>query len=140
MVSGIVALILLLLAVIAIVVLTGKYRINAFLVLIGVSFVFGLLIGLPALDVVVGIKNGFGGTLTSIGIVIVAGTILGTILEKTGAALSMTRAILNMVGKSHAPLAMNIAGYIVSIPVFCDSGYVILNPLNKALARNPGFR
>jgi len=139
MVSGIVALILLLLAVIAIVVLTGKYRINAFLVLIGVSFVFGLLIGLPALDVVVGIKNGFGGTLTSIGIVIVAGTILGTILEKTGAALSMTRAILNMVGKSHAPLAMNIAGYIVSIPVFCDSGYVILNPLNKALAKESGI-
>lgn len=139
MVSGIVALILLLLAVIAIVVLTGKYRINAFLVLIGVSFVFGLLIGLPALDVVVGIKNGFGGTLTSIGIVIVAGTILGTILEKTGAALSMTRAILNMVGKSHAPLAMNIAGYIVSIPVFCDSGYVILNPLNKALAKEYGI-
>jgi len=139
MVSGIVALILLLLAVIAIVVLTGKYRINAFLVLIGVSFVFGLLIGLPALDVVVGIKNGFGGTLTSIGIVIVAGTILGTILEKTGAALSMTRAILNMLGKSHAPLAMNIAGYIVSIPVFCDSGYVILNPLNKALAKESGI-
>ena len=139
MVSGIVALILLLLAVIAIVVLTEKYRINAFLVLIGVSFVFGLLIGLPALDVVVGIKNGFGGTLTSIGIVIVAGTILGTILEKTGAALSMTRAILNMVGKSHAPLAMNIAGYIVSIPVFCDSGYVILNPLNKALAKESGI-
>jgi len=104
-----------------------------------VSFVFGLLIGLPALDVVVGIKNGFGGTLTSIGIVIVAGTILGTILEKTGAALSMTRAILNMVGKSHAPLAMNIAGYIVSIPVFCDSGYVILNPLNKALAKESGI-
>ena len=86
-----------------------------------------------------GIKNGFGGTLTSIGIVIVAGTILGTILEKTGAALSMTRAILNMVGKSHAPLAMNIAGYIVSIPVFCDSGYVILNPLNKALAKESGI-
>jgi len=139
MVSGVVALFLLLLAVIAIVVLTGKYKINAFLVLIGVSFVFGLLIGLPALDVVAGIKNGFGGTLTSIGIVIVAGTIMGTILEKTGAALSMTKAILKVVGKSRAPLAMNIAGYIVSIPVFCDSGYVILNPLNKALAKESGI-
>ncbi len=139
MVSGVVALLLLLLAVIAIVVLTGKYKINAFLVLIGVSFVFGLLIGLPALDVVAGIKNGFGGTLTSIGIVIVAGTIMGTILEKTGAALSMTKAILKVVGKSRAPLAMNIAGYIVSIPVFCDSGYVILNPLNKALAKESGI-
>jgi len=82
MVSGVAALLLLLLAVIAIVVFTGKYKINAFLVLIGVSFVYGLLIGLPPLDVVTNIKNGFGGTLTSIGIVIVAGTIMGTILEK----------------------------------------------------------
>ena len=86
MVSGIVALLLLLLAVILIVILTGRYKMNAFLVLIGVSFIFGLLIGLKPLDVVTGIKNGFGGTLTSIGIVIVAGTIMGTILEKTGAA------------------------------------------------------
>jgi len=50
----------------------------------------------------------------------------------------MTQAILKVVGKSRAPLAMNIAGYIVSIPVFCDSGYVILNPLNKALAKESG--
>lgn len=139
MVSGVVALLLLLLAVILIIILTGRYKMNAFLVLIGVSFVFGLLIGLKPLDVIAGIKNGFGGTLTNIGIVIVAGTIMGTILEKTGAALSMTQAILKLVGKSRAPLAMNVAGYIVSIPVFCDSGYVILNPLNKALAKESGI-
>ncbi|HWP68721.1 MAG TPA: GntP family permease, partial [Rectinemataceae bacterium] len=53
-------------------------------------------------------------------------------------ALSMTEAILGIVGKKRAPLAMNIAGYVVSIPVFCDSGYVILNPLNKALAKESG--
>lgn len=138
MVSGIVALLLLVVAVVAIVFLTGKYKVNAFLVLIGVAFAFGLSIGLPALDVVGKIKTGFGGTLTNIGIVIVAGTIMGTILEKTGAALSMTQAILKLVGKNRAPLAMNAAGYVVSIPVFCDSGFVILNPLNKALAKETG--
>ncbi|HRY79061.1 MAG TPA: GntP family permease [Spirochaetia bacterium] len=138
MVSGTVALLLLVVAVVAIVFLTGKYKVNAFLVLIGVAFAFGLAIGLPALDVVGKIKTGFGGTLTNIGIVIVAGTIMGTILEKTGAALSMTQAILKLVGKNRAPLAMNAAGYVVSIPVFCDSGYVILNPLNKALAKETG--
>ena len=135
MVSGTVALILLLVAVVAIVFLTGKFKVNAFLVLVGVAFAFGLAIGLPALDVVAKIKTGFGGTLTNIGIVIVAGTIMGKILEKTGAALSMTQAILKLVGKNRAPLAMNAAGYVVSIPVFCDSGFVILNPLNKALAK-----
>ncbi|HPE35871.1 MAG TPA: GntP family permease [Spirochaetales bacterium] len=138
MVSGTLALALLVVAVVAIVILTGKVKVNAFLVLIGVAFVFGLAIGMPALDVVGKIKTGFGGTLTNIGIVIVAGTIMGTILEKTGAALSMTQAILKLVGKKRAPLAMNAAGYVVSVPVFCDSGFVILNPLNKALAKETG--
>jgi len=86
-----------------------------------VAFLFGLAIGMPALNVVKAIKDGFGGTLSSIGIVIVAGTIIGIILEKTGAALSMTQAILKLVGKERSPLAMSIAGYVVSIPVFCDS-------------------
>lgn len=138
MVSGGMAVIMLLIAVVLIIVLTGRFKVNAFLVLIGVAFFFGLAIGRPALEVLKGIKDGFGGTLTSIGIVIVAGTIMGTILEKTGAALAMTQAILKVVGKKRAPLAMNIAGYVVSIPVFCDSGYVILTPLNKALAKESG--
>ena len=134
MVSGEISLVLLLIAVIFIVVATGKWRVNAFFVLITVAFGYGLSIGMAPLDVVKAIREGFGGTLTYIGIVIVAGTIMGYILEKTGAALVMTRAILGLVGQSRAPLAMNIAGYIVSIPVFCDSGYVILTPLNKALS------
>ena len=138
MVSGGMAIFLLLASVVLIIVLTGKMKVNAFMVLIGISFAYGLAIGMPALEVVKGIKNGFGSTLTSIGIVIVAGTIMGTILEKTGAALAMTQAILKLVGKKRAPLAMNIAGYVVSIPVFCDSGYVILTPLNKALAKESG--
>lgn len=138
MVSGGVALVMLLVAVVLIVIATGKYKVNAFFVLIGIAFLYGFAIGLPALDVVNFVKTGFGGTLTKIGIVIVAGTIMGTILEKTGAALSMTQAILKLVGKKQAPLAMNIAGYVVSIPVFCDSGYVILTPLNKALAKESG--
>jgi GntP family gluconate:H+ symporter len=91
------------------------------------------------LDVIKLVKGGFGGTLTNIGIVIVAGTIMGTILEKTGAALAMTQAILKVVGKNRAPLAMNIAGYVV------PSGLLRFRlchpePLNKALARNRALR
>lgn len=138
MISGGLALFYLLLAVIVIVVLTGRYKMNAFLVLIGIAFAYGFAIGLPPLEVVKKVKEGFGGTLTNIGIVIVAGTIMGTILEKTGAALSMTQVILRLVGKKRSPMAMSIAGYVVSVPVFCDSGYVIMTPLNKALAKETG--
>ncbi len=94
---------------------------------------------MPILDIVSNIRSGFGGTLGYIGIVIIAGTIIGTILEKTGGALSITNAILKIVGSKRSPLAMSIAGYIVSIPVFCDSGYVILSPLNKGLAKKTGI-
>ncbi len=138
MVSGGLALLFLLVAVILIIVFTAKFKLNAFIVLVSVAFLYGLAIGLPLKEIVSKIRTGFGGTLGYIGIVIIAGTIIGIILEKTGAALSMTRAILRIVGKDRAPLAMSIAGYVVSIPVFCDSGYVILTPLNKALSEETG--
>ncbi len=138
MVSGGIALFMLLIAVIVIVILTGRFKINAFLVLVGVAIAYGLAIGLPPLQVIQLVKEGFGGTLTNIGIVIVCGTVMGLTLERTGAALSMTRAILKIVGKDRSALAMNTAGVVVSIPVFCDSGFVIMNPLNQALAKESG--
>ncbi|WP_020614749.1 GntP family permease [Sediminispirochaeta bajacaliforniensis] len=138
MVSGGIALLFLLIAVLLIILFTAKFNMNAFVVLVTIAFFYGLAIGLPPGDVVGTIRSGFGGTLGYIGIVIIAGTIIGIVLEKTGAALSMTQAILKIVGKERSPLAMSVAGYVVSIPVFCDSGYVILTPLNKALAEETG--
>ncbi len=138
MVSGGLALLFLLVAIILIIVLTSTAKMNAFVVLLLVAILYGLFVGMPLSDIISQVRNGFGGTLGYIGIVIVAGTIIGTILEKTGAAISMTNAILKVVGKKNSPLAMSIAGYVVSIPVFCDSGYVILTPLNKALAQKTG--
>lgn len=135
MVSGLTAVIMLVIMVALLIFATGRLKINAFLVLLVVAFVYGGLIGLPMKEVLGKVKEGFGGTLSSIGIVIIAGTMMGVILEKTGAALVMTRTILRLVGKDKSPLAMNIAGFVVSVPVFCDSGYVILTPLNKALAK-----
>ncbi len=138
MVSGGMAVLLLIACVGLIIYLTSRYKVNAFVVLIAVAFIFGLLVQMPLQDIVKNIRDGFGGTLGYIGIVIVAGTIIGTILEHTGAALAMTQGILKVVGKERSPLAMSIAGYVVSIPVFCDSGFVIMTPLNKALARQTG--
>jgi GntP family gluconate:H+ symporter len=138
MVSGGLALIFLVVAVVLIILMTARLHFHAFFVLLIVAFLYGIAIGLPLPDVISTIRDGFGGTLGYIGIVIVAGTIIGTILEKTGAALAMTKAILRVVGKDRSPLAMSVAGYVVSVPVFCDSGYVILTPLNKALSHETG--
>lgn len=123
-----------LLAVIAMIVAISKFKQHPFLVLVLVSIFVGLVCGMPAAKVLSTVKNGFGGILSSIGIVIVAGTIIGTILEKTGAALVMANTILKCVGKARSVLTMGITGYVTGIPVFCDSGFVILSPIARALA------
>jgi GntP family gluconate:H+ symporter len=138
MVSGPIAIMLLVLAVLVLIYATSKMKMNAFVVLISIAFLYGVAIGMPLSTVVQTIKDGFGGTLGAIGIVIISGTIIGIILEKTGAAISITEAILKVVGKNRAPLAMSFTGWVVSIPVFCDSGFVILTPLNKALSVRAG--
>lgn len=81
------------------------------------------------------IGQGFSGTFTSIGIVIILGALIGNILEQTGAALKLADIVIKIVGKKHPVLAMELMGWVVSIPVFCDSGFVILNPIRKSLVK-----
>jgi len=126
---------LLLLSVLLIVVSTSKYRFHPFLALLFVAVLFGLLSGMPLSSVAESINKGFGDTIGHIGIVILAGVIIGTFLEQSGGAYSMANRILKLTGKKQVPLTMSIIGYFVSIPVFSDSGFVILSPLNKALAK-----
>ncbi|MCA0987003.1 GntP family permease [Guptibacillus algicola] len=114
---------------------TAKLKLHPFLSLLFAAFGVGLLSGLPLPDVIEAVNGGFGGLMGYIGIVIVAGTIIGTILERSGAALRMAEVVLRIVGEKRPQLAMSLIGAIVSIPVFCDSGYVILSSLKKALAK-----
>src|SRR3990172_7656236 len=125
---------ILLLSVIFIIFMTAKIKMHAFFVLILAALGVGLLAGLPPDEIIMTIKTGFGNTLGAIGIVIVAGTSLGVVLEKTGAAISMADFILKRVGQKNSSLAMSITGLIFGIPIFCDSGFVILSPLNKSIA------
>lgn len=65
---------------------------------------------------------------------IVLGTIIGIILEKSGAAITMADVVIKVLGKRFPTLTMSVIGYLVSIPVFCDSGFVILNSLKQSMA------
>lgn len=124
-----------LLGVLFVVLATAKLKIHPFLALIISSFFVGIASGMPLLDVVTNINTGFGSLMTSIGIVIVAGTMIGVILERSGAAYRMAEVVLRIVGPKRPQLAMSIIGYIVSIPVFCDSAFIILSSLQKSLAK-----
>lgn len=128
-------LVLILLAVIAfIVIATSKFKLHPFLTLILASFIAAFAYGLPSGDIAKTITTGFGGILGYIGLVIVLGTIIGTILEKSGAAITMADVVIKVLGQRFPTLTMSIIGYLVSIPVFCDSGFVILNSLKQSMA------
>jgi GntP family gluconate:H+ symporter len=133
-------LLLLLAAAIAfIVITTTKLGLHPFLALLLAAIGFGLCAGMPAAEVIAAVNGGFGGTIGSIGIVILAGSIIGTFLEKSGGALRLAERMLSLSGERHVPAAMGIIGWLVSLPVFCDSGFVILSSLNRAMARRAGI-
>lgn len=117
---------------------TTKLKIHPFIVLLLASYVAGALAGLPIEKIAVTISTGFGNIMASIGIVIVLGTIIGVVLEKSNAAIQLAGLVLKLVGKRFPALAMSIVGYIVSIPVFCDSAFVILSSLKKSLVHKTG--
>ena len=144
--TGIPLIIVFILTIVLMIFMISKLNIHPFLSILSVSLVFGLIAGIPLVDqtaedgtVIKGIANiigeGFSGTFTSIGIVIILGTIIGALLEETGAALKLADMVVNLVGEKRPELAMLIMGWVVSIPVFCDSGFVILNPIRKALTK-----
>lgn len=144
--TGIPLIIVFILTIVLMIFMISKLNIHPFLSILSVSLVFGLIAGIPLMDqtaedgtVIQGIANvigeGFSGAFTSIGIVIILGTIIGALLEETGAALKLADMVVNLVGEKRPELAMLIMGWVVSIPVFCDSGFVILNPIRKALTK-----
>lgn len=130
---------LLVASIVFIVVMTAHFKLHAFLALLLAALGFGLFSGMAPLDVVTSINTGFGGTLGSIGIVILAGTIIGIFLERSGGAQTLAESAIRLTGEKNVPLAMGLVGYVVSLPVFCDSGFVLISPLNKALSRRAGM-
>ena len=125
----------LLLSVVLIILLTAKLKIHPFIALFLVALLYGLFAGMPLKDIVDSINQGFGDTLGKIGLLIVLGVIIGSFLENSGGAYAMAEKVLKIIGKKRVPTAMGIIGYIVSIPVFADSGFLLLSPLNKSLSK-----
>ena len=128
-------LVLLLLAVVFIIVSSTRWKLHPFLSLILAAILFGLFAGMPLDLIVQSINDGFGKTLGGIGLVIIMGVIIGAFLEHSGGALRLAESVLKITGEKRVPLGMSLIGYIVSIPVFADSGFMLLSPLNKALTK-----
>ena len=131
--SGIALIVCFVIAIILMIVMISKLKVHPFLALMSISLVLAVVAGIDLSKIPAMIGVGFSGTFKSIGIVIIFGTIIGTVLEKTGAALKLADMVVKLVGQRRPELAMLIMGWVVGIPVFCDSGFVVLNSIREAL-------
>ena len=144
--TGLPLILVFILAIILMIIMISKFKIHPFISIMLISLVLSIVAGIPIVDktledgtTVSGLASvigaGFSGTFSSIGIVIILGALIGSILEVTGAALKLADMVIRLVGQNNPVLAMELMGWVVSIPVFCDSGFVILNPIRKALVQ-----
>ena len=131
--SGIALIVCFAIAIILMILMISKFKVHPFLALMSISLVLAIVAGIDLSKIPAMIGVGFSGTFKSIGIVIIFGTIIGTVLEKTGAALKLADMVVKLVGQRRPELAMLIMGWVVGIPVFCDSGFVVLNSIREAL-------
>ena len=126
-------------AIVLLIITISKWGVHPFLAIMGIALTLAVIIGIPLDTIPTTIGKGFSSIFTSIGIVIILGTLIGLILEKTGAAIRLADAIIRIIGVKHPQLAIMLIGWIISIPVFCDSGFVIVNPIRKWLSKKTNF-
>ena len=131
--------IFLLAGILSIVLLTVKFKVHPFFALIVACFITGIGVGIPFLDILTFIKNGFGDVMSKLALIIVLGTTIGVLLEKNGSTQVMANAILKLVGEKRSSLALSFTGFVVGLPIFCDSGYIVLNGINRSLIKRTGL-
>lgn len=125
----------LLISVLIIIFLTTRLKVHPFIALLLVALLYGFAAGMPFADIIKSVNEGFGNTLGGIGLIIILGVIIGAFLENTGGAYAIAEKVLKVIGRNRVPSAMGLIGWFVSIPVFADSGFLLLSPLNKSLAK-----
>lgn len=133
--TGIALIFAFIVAVAAMIWMISRWKVHPFFAIMAVALLLAIAAGIPLTEIPGLIGAGFSSTFTSIGIVIVLGAFIGAVLEKTGAALKLADLVVSLVGEKRPALAVELMGWVISIPVFCDSGFVILDPVRKALAR-----
>lgn len=137
-VQGNMLLVYALVAVIALVVLIAKYRMNPFIVLIVVSVILGLAVGMPMATIVKSYETGVGGALGHIALVVGLGTMFGKMMAESGGAERIAKTLIGLFGPKRVHWAMMVVALIVGLPVFFEVGFVLLIPIAFNVAKRTG--
>ncbi|KHF40077.1 GntP family permease [Halalkalibacter okhensis] len=115
-----------------------RTKLHAFVALLLVSLIVGILAGMPLNEVVESMQSGMGGTLGFVAVVVGLGAMFGQMLEVSGGAERLARTMIQKFGEGRAQWALGITGFLVAIPVFFDVGFIILVPIVYGLAKKTG--
>ena len=119
---------------------TLKFKINPFYSLTISAFIAGIGFGFDITKSINLIVEGFTNILIGIGPLILAGSILGVFLEKTGSTKKMVNVFVEMLGAKNSPFSLNMIGFIISIPVFCDAAFILLSSVIKEVSKKTGYK
>ncbi|MCG5260633.1 permease DsdX [Cupriavidus gilardii] len=137
-VTGTTLLLYALIAVIALVVLIARFKLNPFITLVVVSVLLGFSVGMPMGEIVKSFEAGVGGTLGHIALVVGLGTMLGKMMAESGGAERIARTLIDFFGEKHVHWAMATIAFIVGLPVFFEVGFVLLIPIAFNIAQRTG--
>lgn len=114
--------------------LISKCNVNAAMGILIAAIVLAIGLKTPWQDIEGTINSGFSGTIKSVAIVIFLGCTMGTVLEKTGAAVRITKWAISLVGEKHMIWAIALSSAILGIPIFADTVVILLIPIVSLLA------
>ncbi|MHC4587523.1 MAG: GntT/GntP/DsdX family permease [Planctomycetota bacterium] len=128
------SIVILTITLLALILAITKLHVHPFLALLCSGIFLGLATGMPMVKTLDSLLDGFAGTLKWIGIVMVFGAVIGEILTETGGSYRIAESTLRLIGEKRVPFAMSCTGYVISIPVFVDVAYIMLQPITEMLA------
>jgi GntP family gluconate:H+ symporter len=125
-------------AVLALIILIARFKLNPFIVIFVISLGLALVAGMPATAVVKSFETGVGNALGHIAIIIALGTMLGKMLAESGGAERIAQTLIRWFGPNNIHWAMLAIGVVVGLPVFFEVGFVLLIPIAFNVARSTG--
>lgn len=112
-----------------------KLKMNSGVMMLITAILTGIMLRMTSSELISTVASGFGNMMAALGLVVGLGSILGGILEESGATNQLALSMLKRFGSSRANVALNATGFLVSIPVFMGPAYIILNPICTTLAK-----
>ncbi|NCT86008.1 permease DsdX [Stenotrophomonas acidaminiphila] len=126
------------LAIVALIVLIARYRLNPFISVTLVSIGLALLAGMPAPEILPAYEQGVGKTLGHIALIVALGTMLGKMMAESGGAERIARTLIARFGPGNVHWAMMLIAFCIGLPIFFEVGFVLLIPIALNVARRTG--